>query len=265
VNSPLRVIWILVIVLGCSPFKREFKKANDLLAEKKTAEALIHIDRAIALAKDNESKVLSYRLAARITHIETKEFQKAIAYYRRLVLESNDRSEQATSQKMISEISFENLNDYPQSIIEISKFLDLPESKAEANRYRLMLARAYYYTNNRVQALVEVENALKTTMDDELKFQYLVLKGNIFSGQKDLKSATAAFREVVRAFPEKSVKDNVAVILSANLEEMFEFDEAIKVLEDLRPHYSNPEYVNLKIERLKMRKKNQPGARWKKK
>ena len=47
-------------------------------------------------------------------------------------------------------------------------------------------------------------------------------------------------------------------------EELKQFDKAIEVLENMRPQYPNPDFLDLRISRLKERQYNQPGAQgWK--
>jgi len=55
--------------------------------------------------------------------------------------------------------------------------------------------------------------------------------------------------------------DNVAMNIIVCYEELEAFDKAIERLEKMRPTYRDPEFIDLKIKRLKERKANLPGSR----
>ena len=53
----------------------------------------------------------------------------------------------------------------------------------------------------------------------------------------------------------------MALNLAVCFEEQNNFEAAIEVLQEMKEDYPQPEFVELKIQRLKTRRKNLPGAK----
>ena len=62
-------------------------------------------------------------------------------------------------------------------------------------------------------------------------------------------------------YPERAKADNVEMNIIVCYEEMEAFDKAIKRLEKLRSSYQDPEFIDLKISRLRERLANLPGSK----
>ncbi len=78
---------------------------------------------------------------------------------------------------------------------------------------------------------------------------------------KILRRAADIFKTLIQKFPEKSIQENVALMLAVCYEENMDFKSAIAILEEHRNKYSPPEYIELRIKRLQERLKNAPGAK----
>ena len=88
-----------------------------------------------------------------------------------------------------------------------------------------------------------------------------MLKAQTLVAAKKIPEAAALWELIMTTFPEKSKKENVALNLVVCYEDMKEFGKAIDVLERMREGYPHPEFLNLRIQRLKERKENMPGAK----
>ena len=75
------------------------------------------------------------------------------------------------------------------------------------------------------------------------------------------KEAADQFFKLIQANPEKSTKENVIITLAVCYEENLDFKGAIQVLEKYKAIHPQPDYIELRIRRLKERLKNAPGAR----
>ena len=112
-----------------------------------------------------------------------------------------------------------------------------------------------------MQAESEVLAFLKQEKDEDLVFQMMVLKGNIYLAEKNQQKAIEAFKEVLKNYPEKAVKENAAMTLAVAYEELKDYKNAIEVLEQIRKYHAMPEYIDLRIKKLLQDQKNQPGAK----
>ncbi|MEN0058796.1 MAG: tetratricopeptide repeat protein [Bdellovibrio sp.] len=256
------LVSLICFVTACSSQEEaDYKQAQKEIAQEHYRIALSHLDRVIKRNASSRYPLEAAREAARISFFEIKDFNKAIQYYHFLVLNSPKEKERLESQKQIASIYFNNLQNYQQSIIEYSKLQQMPHTDFEASQYKMNIARAQYYLNNFFQAESEIDSLLKLKSDDNTYFSALMLKGNILVAKKDFIKAAEIFKNLIQKYPEKSVQENVALILAVCYEENFDFKSAIAVLEEHRDKYNPPEYIELRIKRLQERMKNAPGAK----
>ena len=218
------------------------------------------LNRTIDEDPDGPRALVASRKGARVAHLEAKNYALAVKYYQHLVLRSEDPEERKTAQRFIAQIHFENLLDYNQAVTEYEKLLNLDVTPEEGFRYRLNLAKSHYSLNNLDQTLAELDTLLEKSPPADGVFEAKVLKANVFMTLKRLPEAATLWQEILNEFPERSKKENVAMNLVVCYEESKELGKAIDVLEKMRADYPNPEFLDIRIQRLKDRKLNLPGA-----
>lgn len=255
------VALVLALSACSSQEEADYKQAQKAMGQEHYRIALAHLDRVIKRSSSSKLPLEAARDAARISYFEIKDFKKSVDYYHFIVLHSEDEKERVESQRQIAAIYFNNLQDYPRAIIEYSKLQQMPHTDLEEAQYKMNVARAQYYQNNFFQAESEIDSLLKLKGDEATRFSALMLKGNILVARKDFTKAADIFKELIRDFPEKSIQENVALILAVCYEENFDFKSALGVLEAHRGKYNPPEYIELRIKRLQERMKNAPGAK----
>ncbi len=258
----LGLIAIISLISCTSAEELEYKEAESAKDKGQFTQAIIHYEKTIRRAPKSKFALKSSREAARIASTETKDFKKAIEFYRHLVVYSKDINERTSAQRQIAQIYFDQLTDYNKAIVEYSRLLEGTHTQEELVQYRLSIARSYYYLNNFSQAESEVADLLVLPqINDQLKFDLLMLKGNIAMTQKDLTKAIDVYKQLVSEFPERAMAENVGLSLALCYEEIKDYKLAIETLETLKKSYSTPEYIEIRIKRLKDREVNLPGAR----
>lgn len=257
-----RIAGLILGLTACSPPEaRDYKTAQQDMAQGHYRIALASIDRVLKRAPESAHAVKAARDGARIASLETKDYKKAADFHQFLVLHSKDPVERVSSQKQLAAIYFDQLQNYEKAIVELNKLIRDTESDVEIARYKLDIARANYYLNNFFQAHSELDDLLKRNVGDNEKFSAWVLKSNIHIALKEYPQAVKILKMVTMTFPEKSLQENVYQTLAVCYEESDNFAEAIKTLEAVKDRYAQPEYVEIRIKRLKERQKNRPGAR----
>ncbi len=252
----------LVLGMGCTPPEgRDFKQGQKEARQGQYALSLSLFEHSMKRNPTSPWAMKSAHEGARIAFFETKDFKKAAQFYRHIVVNSTDSQERIEAQQKLAEVYLDNLQDYPQAIVEYSKLVEQNLSDQNVGQDRLGLARAHYFQNNLFQADSELTEILKLKVEPPLRFNALMLKGNILIAQKDFSKAAALFKELIKDYPEKAQHENVPLTLAVCFEEAGELKEALVVLESLRKTYQPPEYIELRIKRLKERQKNQPGAK----
>lgn len=262
-----RLSFILLSVLTCSgctfslDWIRQFR-AQQAIVRQDYASALPILNQIVIQQPESDRALSAARQGARVAHLEAKNYEQAVRFYKHLVLKSPDPEERKSAQRFIAQIYFENLQDFDQAVIEYEKLLKLENTREEKFRYRLNLAKSHFNLNNLDQALNELNHLLEkdSAGAGEGLYEIKMLKANILVANRRLPEAAQQFGEIIKEFPERSAKENVALNQVVVYEELKDFTKAIQVLESMRENYPNPEFLNLRIERLRERQANLPGA-----
>ncbi len=253
---------LTTILVGCGTYEEnELKRARSDIESKSFESALNHINRILKTADSKPVAVEAAKEGAKVT-TELGDHKRAIPYYKHLVLYAKDPELRKQSQLQIAQIYFENLNDYQNAIVEYNRLLEMPHSAQEEVGYRFRIAKSYFYKNNFFQAESEVDEVLKKpNMKSDTMFDLLMLKGNIYMTQKDLGKSLKVYEEILQKYPERAEKENIRVNIAVCYEEQKDYAKAIDSLEKAKANYPTPEYLELRIKRLKDREKQLPGAR----
>lgn len=249
-------------LLGCSSRgEREYKKAHQAVLEKNYPSALEQFENIIKVDPSESSALMAAREGARVAFFDAKDFPRAAKFYQHLVFYSQDPEEVLQAQRQIVQIYLEHLNDYEKSIAELGKLIPIESDPKIRVGLRVKLARAHYHMKKFFQALAEIEESLKSKEGQEQEFEILLLKANVLTADKRYQEAVAVFNSLMMKDRKLAIKENVPLALAACYEEMKEFALALELLETIRPEYPVPEYVDLRVKRLKDRAKNQPKAK----
>jgi tetratricopeptide (TPR) repeat protein len=262
-NKSISLIFFSLLFAGChfSSLSLEYRRGKKAYEQKDYKEAIKHFNRVILREPESRQALDSARQGARIAFFDIKNFSEALRFYNHLILYSEVSTERTDAQKRIASIYFENLNDYPRAIIEYNKLLALKNPDSETIDFKLRVAKSYFYLNNFYQAQTEVESALKLAAESPQRFDLMLFLGNVYYNTKKIDEAVKIYQELMQKFPNRAKAENVAMNIVVCYEEREQFEKAIEELMVIREEYPNPEFIDLKIQRLKERKANLPGSR----
>lgn len=247
---------------GCErPIERDLRKAQSEAAGQNWRTAVSLYEEILQAEPSSEAALTAAREGARIATLEIKDVSRAIPLYRHLVLYSHDPAESLSAQKQIVDILFGQIQDYPRAIEEISRLLQVETDPAERVNYRVKLARSYYHMNNFMQAAAELKELNKNPHASKDDFEVKELQANVLIADKKYDEAAVLLRELLEKHRDHAIKENVPMTLAVALEEQKDFKGAISVLESVKADHPVPEYVELRLKRLRERSLNQPGAR----
>jgi tetratricopeptide (TPR) repeat protein len=252
----------LIIFSACTPAaEKEFNQANTESEKKNFREALSHYEKVIIREPNTQLGLKATREAARISFYEIKDFRKAAEFYKSLVLNSESSEERMIAQENIVSLYFDHLNDYEKSVIELNRLISMLTDFSDKAKFKMDLARAYYYQNNFAQAENEADEFLIQNPPDDQKYEMMMLKSNILIAKKELAKAAELLKTVLAKFPARAQKENVALTLAVSYEEMKDYKSAIATLQTMKATHPFPEYIDVRIKRIQERIKNQPGAK----
>lgn len=256
------LFFLPIAIVSCEgPAERNLRLGKEQASIGHARTSLTYFENALKIRPESDYALEAAREGSRISLLDLKDYKKALLFFRHIVNYSRDDAERLSAQKQIATISFEYIQDYQQSVVDLNTLLQFKLLPTEDAEYRLSLARAHYFLNEFYQAKSEIEQIKKSNAPREAKFNSLILLGNILMGEKDFTKAVELFKDLQKNYPDLSKAERLSMNLVVCYEEMQDYKSAIQTLYSVRETYSPPEYIDLKIRRLQERLKNQPGAR----
>lgn len=249
-------------LLGCtSRQEADFEEGQKYAKKKEWRKAAQYFDQSIKRDSQSSTALKAMKEVSRIQFLEIKDYKKAAQYFQLLILHSPVESERLEAQKQLASLYFESLQDYGRAAVEFSKLATGSRVDSERAIHKLSVARSYYYLGNYFQTMSEIDEILNLRSDVDTEFQARLLRGNVYVAQKKFLEAATIFSSVIEKFPEKSLKENVHLVLSLSYEESGDYKQALNVLEKIKDIYEPKEYIELRLKRIQERARNQPGAR----
>ncbi len=254
------VLWISCF---SNPVDRHFEKAVEAEKGHQYELAVELLDRVIGIEGSPGSKrgIEAAELAARIALLDLKNFQKAIKYFQHIVIHSPDPAKRIEAQKSLASVYYENIADYESAILQYNKLLGVETDPEEKKKFRFAIAKSYYYLHKFFQAQTELDVLLSEKSDSKTYFDALRLKADLLVSTKKFDQAVEIYQKIIQMFPERSKEEHVELNLAVCYEELEMFDQTIKVLNQIRDEYPSPEFIDIKIKRLKEHQALLPGAR----
>ena len=263
--SVSRKVLFLIIslqIVACHWDKQpiNFRRAEKLRKVNKFSEALTHYEKVIAL-KQNELSFKAAGKAARLSEFHLKQFWKALGFYRYLVIHSTKEAERVSSQERIVNIYFDKLADYKMALVEINRLLEISHTKEKRIGYQLKAAKSYFYLGDFRQAEVELNVILSKKLSDKHQFEAMSLKGDTLLTAKRLGEAIKVYKSLQGRFPQQAMDEKISLNIAVCYEEMDELDLAIEELQKIQKTTPNSDLIEVKITRLKARRKHLPNPK----
>lgn len=262
----LKLIPALLLCLSTAGCYRSpqslYKVGTDYQKNQEYQKASEQFEKLINAVSVNEFTLKAAKEGAQINFFQIKNFKKSLMFYRYIVLNSQNEEERLSAQKQIISVYFDHNQDYLNAIKEISKLIFLSGKNSEqSEKYKLDLAKCYMHLENLQQALDELEGILNGNPSEDLKFEALLLKGNIYLNKKNGLKSAEVFRELLKNHLDKAISENVPILLSVVLEDTNDFKGAIEILKKYEAKMKNKEYVELRKKKLEERIRNAPGTK----
>jgi tetratricopeptide (TPR) repeat protein len=260
-NRGLLIGSALVVALVLVLFSPKLSLERRLLSSAKTfqknrqwQEAAEEYERAVRYAPDSSTGIEAARLGAGVCLYDLKNYDKAVFFFRHLVLHSQKNTEVRWAQQKLAEVFYEKVNNYTQSIIEYQRLLQANPSKEEAAEYRLRLGRSYYYLANFDQAISEANEFLSKNPVDPKDFDMLMLKADSYLAEKKIDEAVSIYNQIENQYSNHEELYRVKLNKSLAYEDKKDWDKAVQELEEIRNAYPHPDVIDLKIKTILKRK-----------
>lgn len=250
----------LLVQCTFSSQSRQIHEADKAIAKHEPKKALDYLEKATH-GEDTALALQAARQGARLAQLDLKSFQQAIDFYRFIVIASDISDERRQAEKNIAQIYFENLLYYDKAVIEYEKLLQLDFSPADKFQFRFNVAKSELQLGNLNQASAELDMLSKQKNSDNDEYDLEVFKANLLIAQKKQQDAANLLESVIKRFPDRAKKENLALTLTVCYEELEEFEKAIASLIAMKQAgYAHPEFIDARIQRLQTRLTNRPLA-----
>lgn len=255
-------LMLACVLSGCFFLSKEpLVAARDLASQGRKEEAVKFLAERMNQAADERDSLEMARYGAQLAHLELRDYQTATVFYRHLANYSPDPEEQLSSLRYLGTIYFDHLKDYELAVSVFEIILRYPLNIEEKAKYRLLLGKSHYNLAQLDQAEAELEAFRDLSPSKSMIYEGDVFESNILVSKKEHEEAAKILRRLLEEHPERAKSDGLELNLVACYEDMSDFDAAIQAMEEMKLTYSDPEFLEMRINRLKERKNNLPGAR----
>ena len=247
------VLSLLVVLSGCfsGDLNGLFERAVSQHKSQQYKEALDGYQRVIKREPRSGLAMRAARMAAEISTVHMSDYEAAAGFYQHIVVFSDRPKERKFAQKRLARLYFDKKQDFKSAIMAYHELLNLDLSNREKIQIKFRIAKSYFYLNQFEQAIIETEEALDLKPSSAVRFDLALFRGNVLLTLKRLDEAIQQYKTLLETEPKRSREENVALNLAVCFEEQNNFEAAIEVLQEMKEDYPQPEFVELKIQRLK--------------
>jgi tetratricopeptide (TPR) repeat protein len=255
--STLMLAVLLTAGTGCgSRSEKLYEQASTEVENGNYSLAAELLEKTSQLESENIQKYKYLGEAARIYRFELQNYAKALSLLREIILSSEDEGQRIAAQESITEIYFENLQDYQMALKELQILEPLLKDNSKKEKVRLRIAQMLYLTGNSKQALEEITSAEKYVKFQALHF--LKLKAEILLAERRYKETLQTYEELRAKNPAYFADENLYIATSIVYEENEQYAEGLNYLIKNEASIKDKAYYELRVKRLKAKIANKP-------
>lgn len=255
-----RLVLPFLFLTACTPrAEKLYTSGLDLLSKGKYLEAVDTLEDSAALDTNKQRQAKSLSEAARIVRLEVKDYPKALMLYRKLILEAEDALVRLQAQEAITEIYFENLQDYTLALKELLILEPLVTDPQKKELIKLRIAQCMQLTGAHSAALEFIEAALSGSKYEQKNF--LKLKAQIFLTLKKYDEALNTNFYLLEMDPTYFKNENLFIAQAMVYEEKQDYKLALEFLTKHQDQIDDKNYLELRIKRLQEQIINKPFSR----
>jgi tetratricopeptide (TPR) repeat protein len=238
------------------------EQAQQAWDAKDYAGAAAHYEEFVKSSPQHERAPEAHFNAANIYFLNLKRYDRAAAHYVHII-ENFPASPHVYKARLRLAECYAAEGKWREAINEYENILKFFAGTGDRRRIRLEIADIYY-EQDLSQALVEYQKVVKDAPYDELSERAYLRIGGIRVLRDEFTEAIPAYRAVEQNTQDDGIRRQARYGLADCYERVFDFDAAVKVLEQTAPDPQNPDYLQKRIagirERQRQRRLIQPEA-----
>lgn len=194
-----------------------------------------------------EDKAQFARLrAATICHRDLKQYDRAIQHYIHLI-EDYPKSPDSYQARLRLAECYAAVQKRREAISEYESVLPIAPDEKEKRRIRLQISDLYYDSNDLGQALAEYQKVPANASYDELSERAWLRIGGIRYLRDEFDDAIPAYQVVAQNTGDATIRRLARYGMADCYERVFQFDLAIRTLEQTEPDPKAPGYIQQRI------------------
>lgn len=251
---------IALLFSACeSRSEKLYKQAYDKISANQFLDAIDLLESSSDIEKDPEKKTRALFEAARLLRFEIQDYNKALMHLKKIVLESSDEKIRLLSQEAIADIYFDNLQNYPQALKELLILEPLIKDEVKKESIRLKIAKCQFLTGNSKVALEYIQSFLPQLKD--AKKNFLLLKAQILQSTQKLDESLLVYDEIYKLDIEYFKSENLFSAVSLVMEEKQDYKKAIEYVQSHEADFTDKNYYDLRLKRLREKLTNKPFSK----
>lgn len=260
VKMKLFFLPVFIFLSACTPrAEKLYNNGLDLLSKGKYLEAVEALEDSATLDSNKQRQAKSLSEAARVLRLEIKDYNKALLIYRKLILEAEDALVRLQAQESVTEIYFENLQDYLAALKELLVLEPLVTDPQKKEFIKLRIAQCMQLTGSHTAALEFIEAALGSSKYEQQNF--LKLKAQIFLTLKKYDNALNTNFYLFEMDPTYFKNENLFIAQAMVYEEKQDYKLALEFLTKYKDQIDDKNYLELRMKRLQEQIINKPFSR----
>jgi tetratricopeptide (TPR) repeat protein len=194
---------------------------------------------------------------ANVYYLNLHRYEDARVQYREFLSQAPSSPEAYGARERLAEV----LSDLGKSYEAIAEFENLaPPEEAERRRIRLRIADLYYDQKNYSQALTEYAKVTEGVPYDDQSEEAYLREASIYQlSRGQYMQAMPVYRKLASESQDAKVRRRALYNIADCYEGMYQFDEAIKVLREIKDQ-SEQSYIARKITELEQRSREVTGS-----
>lgn len=254
------LLLIISFLCACTPRAENlYNNGLELLSRGKYLEAVEALEDSATLDTNKQRQYKSLSEAARVLRLEIKDYMKALSIYRKLILEAEDALVRLQAQESVTEIYFENLQDYSVALKELLVLEPLVTDPQKKEFIKLRIAQCMQLTGSHTASLEFIEAALGSSKYEQQNF--LKLKAQIFLTLKKYDDALNTNFYLLEMDPTYFKNENLFISQAMVYEEKQEYKLALEFLTKHKDQIDDKNYLELRMKRLQEQIINKPFSR----
>jgi tetratricopeptide (TPR) repeat protein len=224
------------------------------------AGAAARYEEFIKASPQHERAVDAHFNAANIYLLNLKQYDRAAEHYIHIIEDFPKSPHVYKARQRLAEC-YAAQGKRREAISEYENILTFFPDTGDRRRIRLAIADLYY-EQDLSQALVEYQKVVKDAAYDELAERAYLRIGGIRVLRDEFTDAIPAYQMVDQNTKDAAIRRQARYGLADCYERVFDFDAAVKVLEETSPDPQNPDYIQKRVagirERQQQRRLIQP-------